>query len=90
MSGDVLVFYNDTRSIQHLVNLIEENNGSEGPITNALDYHLQLIRLLLVCTAGKNAVTQIKCQSLISIESIITILSLETALVEVGNFVIIH
>ena len=80
----MLIIYSDSHSIHHLVNLMEEHTRAQEPISEALDYHLQLMRLLVACTAGKNAITEIKCQSLIPIENIIKILLLESALVEVS------
>lgn len=51
----------------------------DGPIK----YHVELVKLLACCTMGKNVYTEIKCNSLLTLEDIIAMISRPDCLPEV-------
>lgn len=69
---DVLLFYNDRLSFQTLVELMRSAKfhlEEVGP----LHYHINLVKLLAICTEGKNAFTEVKCHSLLSLDDILMV-----------------
>uniref|UniRef100_A0A6A7G5P7 Inositol 1,4,5-trisphosphate receptor n=5 Tax=Hirondellea gigas TaxID=1518452 RepID=A0A6A7G5P7_9CRUS len=69
---DVLVFYNDKASFNAFVEMmITERNKMDLDEGSQLRYHIELVRLLACCTEGKNASTEIKCQSLLPLDDIV-------------------
>lgn len=71
---DVLVFYNDKSSFNQFVSMM--NAPHAGPLSdeNPLKYHVELVKLLACCTMGKNVYTEIKCNNLLSLDDIVTII----------------
>ncbi|XP_037926094.1 inositol 1,4,5-trisphosphate receptor isoform X3 [Hermetia illucens] len=69
---DVLVFYNDKTSFNQFVAMMRKHD----PLTddNPLKYHVELVKLLACCTMGKNVYTEIKCNNLLSLDDIVTII----------------
>ncbi|XP_001359354.3 inositol 1,4,5-trisphosphate receptor isoform X2 [Drosophila pseudoobscura] len=74
---DVLVFYNDKTSFQHFVQMMQQQQlarmeklSDDSP----LKYHVELVKLLACCTMGKNVYTEIKCNNLISLDDIVTVI----------------
>ena len=62
---------------------------STKEITNPnslLNYHIQLVHLLAMCTEGKNASTEIKCHSLIGLDDIVSIVTHPDCISEVCHF----
>lgn len=81
---DVLVFYNDKASFNHLVEYMHserQRNDESGP----LQYHINLVKLLSCCTEGKNVFTEIKCHSLLSLDDIIRVVTHEDCIAEVKD-----
>lgn len=48
-----------------------------------LKYHVELVKLLACCTMGKNVYTEIKCNSLLALDDIVTMISHPDCCVEV-------
>lgn len=74
---DVLVFYNDKSSFNHFVQMMQQQQllrleklSDDSP----LKYHVELVKLLACCTMGKNVYTEIKCNNLLSLDDIVTII----------------
>ena len=61
VSEDVLLFYNDEVSFTELL-VQMTNDETFTQESNDLLYHLELVSLLALCTAGMNVYTEIKCQ----------------------------
>ncbi|XP_055907369.1 inositol 1,4,5-trisphosphate receptor isoform X2 [Eupeodes corollae] len=72
---DVLVFYNDKSSFNQFVTMMKKTN-KEQPLSdeNPLKYHVELVKLLACCTMGKNVYTEIKCNNLLSLDDIVTVI----------------
>ncbi|XP_023031789.1 inositol 1,4,5-trisphosphate receptor isoform X2 [Drosophila willistoni] len=73
---DVLVFYNDKTSFNHFVQMMQQHHLSRQPLSDdsPLKYHVELVKLLACCTMGKNVYTEIKCNNLLSLDDIVTII----------------
>ena len=65
------MFY-DQGNLSDLVELMRSENERKDP-KSLLNYHIQLVHLLAMCTEGKNASTEIKCHSLISLDDLVSI-----------------
>lgn len=72
---DVLVFYNDKASFNQFVEMMRKHKMGELEDRTPLDYHVELVKLLACCTMGKNVYTEIKCNSLLTLDDIITMVS---------------
>ncbi|XP_039495318.1 inositol 1,4,5-trisphosphate receptor isoform X3 [Drosophila santomea] len=73
---DVLVFYNDKGSFNHFVQMMQQQMLRMEKLSDdsALKYHVELVKLLACCTMGKNVYTEIKCNNLLSLDDIVTII----------------
>lgn len=80
---DVLVFYNDKSSFNHFTDLMKRHCAGELEDTSPLKYHVELVKLLACCTMGKNVYTEIKCNSLLALDDIVTMISHPECCVEV-------
>jgi inositol 1,4,5-triphosphate receptor type 1 len=79
---DVLLFYNDTKGYQRLIELmVSERERSDD--NSDLSYHINLVKLLALCTEGKNVYTEIKCHSLLPLEDIARVVTHAECLPEV-------
>ena len=81
---DVLVFYNDKASFNSLVEMMRaERHRLLDRDGGALKYHIELVRLLALCTMGKNVYTEIKCHSLLTLDDIVAMVSHKDCIPEV-------
>nr|BAA14399.1 inositol 1,4,5-trisphosphate receptor [Drosophila melanogaster] len=73
---DVLVFYNDKGSFNHFVQMMQQQMLGMEKLSDdsPLKYHVELVKLLACCTMGKNVYTEIKCNNLLSLDDIVTII----------------
>ena len=79
---EVLLFYNDRMSFQNLIALMqseEQRNDENSP----LNYHINLVQLLALCTEGKNVYTEIKCHSLLPLDDIVRVVTCKDCIPEV-------
>ena len=69
----------------NLSDLIERMNSKTERTDNnsLLNYHIQLVHLLAMCTEGKNASTEIKCHSLIGLDDLVVIVTHPDSIPEV-------
>lgn len=82
---EVLLFYNDRQSFQTLVSKMqsEEERNNEN---SALNYHINLVQLLALCTEGKNVYTEIKCHSLLPLDDIVRVVTHKDCIPEVSQW----
>ncbi|KPM03397.1 inositol 1,4,5-trisphosphate receptor type 1-like protein [Sarcoptes scabiei] len=73
---DVLIFYNDRSSFQVLVEMMRSERHQLDEV-GPLHYHVNLVKLLASCTEGKNAFTEVKCHSLLSLDDILVVVQHE-------------
>lgn len=81
---EVLVFYSDPQSFNHLVNMMQserERLDQSGPLL----YHINLVELLACCTEGKNVYTEIKCHSLLPLDDIVRVVTHPDSIPEVKD-----
>ncbi|CAF0725008.1 unnamed protein product [Rotaria sp. Silwood1] len=72
-SDEVLMFY-EKGNLSDLVERMQSEHERSDP-NSLLNYHVQLVHLLAMCTEGKNASTEIKCHSLIGLDDIVLIVT---------------
>lgn len=53
--------------------------------SSPLSYHIHLVKLLASCTEGKNANTEIKCHSLLSLDDIVRVVTHPDCIPEVSD-----
>lgn len=70
---DVLVFYNDKTSFNNFLEMMRNYRSGTLEGSNAMQYHIELVKLLGCCTMGKNVYTEIKCNSLLALDDIVSI-----------------
>ena len=68
-ADDVLIFYNDDITFARLISEMKRS-CHEGQMTDELEYHCELVKLLSCCTEGKNYSTEIKCHGLLPLDDI--------------------
>lgn len=80
-SDEVLLFYEKG----NFTDLIERMKTEDERIdsNSLLNYHIELVRLLAMCTEGKNASTEIKCHSLICLDDLVMIVTHPNSIPEV-------
>lgn len=70
---DVLIFYNDKASFNNFMEMMRSYRSGTADSANAMRYHIELVKLLGCCTMGKNVFTEIKCNSLLALDDIVSI-----------------
>jgi inositol 1,4,5-triphosphate receptor type 1 len=69
---DVLIFYNDKASFNIFMEMMRNHSKGSSDVA-AMKYHIELVKLLGCCTMGKNVYTEIKCNSLLALDDIVSI-----------------
>lgn len=90
-SDEVLMFY-EKDNVADLVERMQSESERINP-NSLLNYHIQLVRLLGMCTEGKNASTEIKCHSLIDLDNVVSIITNPACIAEVcinSNFITLN
>ena len=83
---EALVFYNDKASFNAFVKMMKaERNVAAADRSGSLRYHIELVRLLSLCTMGKNVYTEIKCHSLLTLDDIVAMVSHRDCLPELKD-----
>ena len=59
--------------------------GTASP-TSSLLYHLNLLKVLTICTEGKNVNTEIRCHSLLPLDEIVRIVAHQDCIPEVDQY----
>lgn len=81
----MLVFY-EKGNLSDLVERMNSKN-ERNDSNSLLNYHIQLVQLLAMCTEGKNASTEIKCHSLIGLDDLVVIVTHPDCIPEVRHLV---
>lgn len=69
-----MVFYNDKTSFNQFLEIMQKYKDGTLANLQPLIYHIELVKLLSCCTMGKNVYTEIKCNSLLSLDDIVTMI----------------
>lgn len=80
-SDDVRQFYVDCASFEQLLEMIKVNTDLD--VTHPLRYHIELVKLMAMCTKGKNEVTELKCASFMPMDHIFRVITFKECLIEV-------
>lgn len=80
---DVLIFYNDKASYNNFMDMMRSYSNGTLEGSNAMKYHIELVKLLGCCTMGKNVYTEIKCNSLLALDDIVSIVCHPDCIAEV-------
>ncbi|CAG0888142.1 unnamed protein product, partial [Cyprideis torosa] len=79
---DVLVFYTDRTSFPQLIDMMRSERHRLDE-SSPLQYHIELVKLLALCTGGKNVFTELKCHSLLPLDDIINVVAHKDCIPEV-------
>nr|pir hypothetical protein F33D4.2a - Caenorhabditis elegans [Caenorhabditis elegans] len=85
-SDEVRQLYVDNASFEELEAMMKDEKESKGRSSDSrrkLKYHIELVRLLAMCTRGKNGNTELKCASQIPMDHIVRVVTAKQCLVEV-------
>ena len=78
----MLLFYNDRGSFNTLIELMRSERHRTDD-RSPLQYHINLVQLLALCTEGKNVYTEIKCHSLLPLDDIVRVVTHSDCIPEV-------
>ncbi|GAU93572.1 hypothetical protein RvY_05495 [Ramazzottius varieornatus] len=80
--SEVLLFIADRNGFENLLCLME-SVVDDDKVPGDLRYHVELIRLLSMCTGGRNHFTELKCHNLMPLEDIIRLIAHKSCLIMV-------
>lgn len=84
LGEEALLFYNDRIARQSLLEMMRRQMHRVDPFSPVL-YHMELVRLLSLCTEGKNASTELHCHSLLTLDDIVAVVQSGDCVPEVGS-----
>ena len=90
MNSDIINFSTDKTHIDELCLLMQKQNypqtqdelNQEVINNQQLQFHINLIKVLISCTMGKNTFTEIKCHTILSLEDIERIVTFKHCLIQ--------
>ncbi|VDK41879.1 unnamed protein product [Anisakis simplex] len=84
-SDEVRIFYSDSASFEQLVGMMQNTPPEELNADHPLRYHIELVRLLAMCTRGKNGTTELKCASQLPMDHIVRVVTSPHCLIQVKD-----
>uniref|UniRef100_A0AC34QF85 Inositol 1,4,5-trisphosphate receptor n=1 Tax=Panagrolaimus sp. JU765 TaxID=591449 RepID=A0AC34QF85_9BILA len=84
-SDEVRQFYVDSASCEQLVEMMRTATESSFEPSHPLKYHIELVRLMAMCTRGKNGTAELKCASFMPMDHIVRVIRNENCLVEIKD-----
>ncbi|RNA42187.1 inositol 1-4-5-trisphosphate receptor isoform X1 [Brachionus plicatilis] len=82
MNSEIMHFANET--IDDLCNLMK-NQSNRADLNTLILFNLNLVKVLVSCTYGKNTFSEIKCHSILSIEDVFKVITSDYCLVQVKD-----
>ncbi|KAI6200598.1 Inositol 1,4,5-trisphosphate receptor [Aphelenchoides besseyi] len=82
-SDEVRQFYVDSASFEQLIEMMRANVDLD--VTSPLRYHIELVKLMALCTKGKNGTTEIKSASFMPMDHIVRVVTAKECIVEVKS-----
>uniref|UniRef100_A0A0N4ZIS5 Inositol 1,4,5-trisphosphate receptor n=1 Tax=Parastrongyloides trichosuri TaxID=131310 RepID=A0A0N4ZIS5_PARTI len=78
-TDDVKQVYVDAASFEQLKEMMKQHkdDSHELPSSHPLIYHIELVRLMALCTKGKNGNTELKCASILPMDQIVRVITYE-------------
>lgn len=88
MNSDIMSFSSDKTHIDDICLLMQKHKQSDSEngtiaLNGQLLFHINLIKVLISCTMGKNTFTEIKCHTILSLEDIEKVVTNKYCLVQV-------
>ena len=81
----MLLFFNERKMQEPFLELMRSAEKDSLNESSPISYHIHLVKLLATCTEGKNANTEIKCHSLLSLDDILRVVTHPDCMSEVSN-----
>ena len=92
INSDIIHFSTDKTHIDELCLIMQrqhpqsqEELNQESQINQQLMFHINLIKVLINCTVGKNTFTEIKCHTILSLEDIEKVVTHKNCLIQVKD-----
>ncbi|KAL3082805.1 hypothetical protein niasHS_010607 [Heterodera schachtii] len=83
VSDDVRQLYVDSASFEQLIEMMRNCSLTDLDAAHPLRYHIELVKLLALCTKGKNETTELKCASFLPMDHIVRVMTSRECIVEV-------
>ncbi|KAK0400335.1 hypothetical protein QR680_003453 [Steinernema hermaphroditum] len=83
-SDEVRQFYTDSASFEQLMEMMEAA-PEYLEATHPLRYHIELVKLMAMCTRGKNESTELKCASHLPMDHIVRVISAPRCVIDVKS-----
>jgi len=92
INSDIIHFSTDKTQIDELCLIMQRQHPQssdelmqESQINQHLLFHINLIKVLINCTVGKNTFTEIKCHTILSLEDIEKVVTHKSCLIQVKD-----
>jgi inositol 1,4,5-triphosphate receptor type 1 len=92
MNSDIMHFSSDKTHIDELCLLMQKQQphalddlNQDSIVNKQLLFHINLIKVLISCTMGKNTFTEIKCHTILSLEDIEKVVTYKHCLIQVKD-----
>ncbi|CAD5219928.1 unnamed protein product [Bursaphelenchus okinawaensis] len=82
-SDEVRPFYVDSASFEQLLEMMR--NEVDLDVVSPLRYHTEIVKLMAMCTKGKNSSTELKCASFLPMDHIVRVVTAKECIVEVKS-----
>uniref|UniRef100_A0A914HGQ2 MIR domain-containing protein n=1 Tax=Globodera rostochiensis TaxID=31243 RepID=A0A914HGQ2_GLORO len=83
VSDDVRQLYVDSASFEQLIEMMRNCSLTDLDAAHPLRYHIELVKLMAMCTKGKNEATELKCASFLPMDHIVRVMTSRECIVEV-------
>lgn len=84
-SDDVRQFYVDSASCEQLIEMMKNANEFSFDPSHSLKYHIELVRLMALCTRGKNGTAELKCASFMPMDHIVRVIRNDACITEIKD-----
>lgn len=82
-SDEVRQFYVDSASFEQLIEMMK--NEVDLDVISPLRYHIELVKVMAMCTKGKNSSAELKCASYLPMDHIVRVVTSKDCIVEVKS-----
>ncbi|TMS38971.1 hypothetical protein L596_005581 [Steinernema carpocapsae] len=83
-SDEVRQFYTDSASFEQLMEMMK-TAPEYLEATHPLRYHIELVKLMAMCTRGKNETTELKCASHLPMDHIVRVVTSSDCVIDVKS-----
>lgn len=75
-------FFVDSASFEQLMEMMRNCSVTDLDAGHPLRYHIELVKLMAMCTKGKNDAAELKCASFLPMDHIVRVLTSRDCIVE--------